>query len=167
MNDGRLETWVLRALAAAGFLLIFALLGMARAEVPAYRTYNPDVTEDTKAKTICVAGYTAQVRPPLYITQLIKKRLLEAQGKTWDDAKNYELDHIIPLYLGGEPGDLDHTSNFQLQLWPEAKRKDRVEAVAGQCVCNGQVPLDEARADLEDWQAAYKKYAAMVCRRPR
>ena len=24
----------------------------------------------------------------------------------------------IPLYLGGEPGDLEHTSDFQLQLWP-------------------------------------------------
>ena len=132
-----------------------------------WRTYNPAVTQDTIQQTTCIKGWTNTVRPPVYITSIIKKRLLEAQGMTWDDAREFELDHVIPLYLGGEPGDLEHTSNFQLQLWPEARRKDRVEAVAGTCVCIGKVTLDEARRDLEDWESAYHKYAKMVCRRPR
>ena len=132
-----------------------------------WRTYNPVVTQETIQQTICVPGYTASVRPPYYVTSVIKKRLLEARGMTWDDAKNVELDHIISLSIGGEPGDAEHTSNFQLQPWPEAKRKDRLELVEMQCVCDGIVTLDEARKDMENWEQAYHKYATMICRRPR
>lgn len=130
-----------------------------------WRTYNPKVTQETIATTICVPGYTATVRPPYYITSVIKKRLLEAQGKTWVDASTVELDHQVPLCAGGEPGDIDHTSNFMLQLWPIARRKDRLEAKMGCLICSGQVTLQEGRAAFEDWEASYHRYALIKCRR--
>lgn len=151
----------------AGLLLVGGV-GAALPDPESWRVYNPAVTQATIDQTICVRGWTRTVRPPYYITQVIKKRLLEAQGMTWADAFKYQLDHRIPLDLGGEPGDLDHTSNFQLQPWPVAERKDRLERVSSACVCAGKVTLDQARRDLAgDWQQAYHRYAKMVCRRAR
>ena len=91
--------------------------------------------------------------------------MLKAQGETWLDAPKYELDHIIPLCLGGSPTD---PSNLQLESWDEATRKDRIEIQAVRCVCAGKATLAESQHDIAtDWQAAYHKYAVMVCRRKR
>jgi hypothetical protein len=93
--------------------------------------------------------------------QQIKLEKMKALGAT--DQTAYQLDHIVPLCLGGSP---DDPHNLQLQPWAEATRKDRLEVQACRCVCAGVVPLAEARADLAgDWQAAYRKYAKLVCRR--
>ena len=46
--------------------------------------------------------------------------MLKGRGETWHDAPKYELDHIIPLCLGGSPTD---PSNLQLKPWDEATRK--------------------------------------------
>jgi hypothetical protein len=129
------------------------------------RTYNPAVTQETIQQTICVKGWTDTVRPPFYITQVIKKRLLIAQGMTWDRHGDFELDHVVPLCAGGELGDLEHTSNFQLQINKEAKRKERLERKIGCLICTGQVTLADGRAAFEDWQSSYGKYALIKCRR--
>jgi hypothetical protein len=124
---------------------------------------NPVVTEATINETICTPHYAAKVRLPWYTMARIKLALLKARGETWLDAPKYELDHIVPLCLGGASGDL---SNLQLQPWNEATRKDRVEVQAMRCVCAGKATLAEAQHDLEsDWRAAYHKYAVMVCPR--
>ena len=65
----------------------------------------------------------------------IKLAMLKARGETWLDAPKYELDHIIPLCLGGSPND---PSNLQLEPWDEATRKDRVEIQAMRCICAGK-----------------------------
>jgi cytochrome c-type biogenesis protein CcmH/NrfF len=81
-------------------------------------------------------------------------------------AQAYELDHIIPLTLGGHPRNLD---NLALQIREGengAKRKDRIEEKLQCLVCSGQVTLATAQRDiLEDWQAAYDRYARVKCRR--
>jgi hypothetical protein len=148
--------------AAAALLIgVGIVLGVRAAH--ADPALNPAVTQTTIASTICVKGWTATVRPPWYMTSLIKLRMLKARGETWADRKKYELDHIIPLCLGGAPAD---ASNLQLEPWSEARRKDRVEVQAMRCVCADKVTLEEARHDLAaNWRAAYHKYAVMVCRR--
>jgi hypothetical protein len=129
------------------------------------QSINPAVTQDNIDATICVRGWTSTVRPSFWESQKIKDEMLKARGETWLAAPLYELDHIVPLCLGGAPRD---RSNLQLEPWDEAHRKDRVEVVASQCVCNRQVSLKEAQADLAgDWRVAYAKYARMVCRRQR
>jgi hypothetical protein len=152
-------------LCAAAALLIGVGIVLGVRAAHADPALNPAVTQTTIASTICVKGWTATVRPPWYTTSLIKLRMLKARGETWADRKKYELDHIVPLCLGGAPAD---TSNLQLEPWTEARRKDRVEVQAMRCVCAGKATLEEARHDLAtDWRQAYWKYARMTCRRPK
>ena len=88
---------------------------------------NPEVSQATINDTICAAGYSYTVRPSYWESARIKLAMLKARGETWLDAPKYELDHIIPLCLGGSPTD---PSNLQLEPWDEATRKDRVEIQA-------------------------------------
>jgi hypothetical protein len=75
---------------------------------------NPDVDEDTIDATICVSGYTKSVRPATSYTNGVKKKLLREAGIDEARIGDYELDHIVPLELGGHPRKL---SNLVLQPW--------------------------------------------------
>jgi hypothetical protein len=126
---------------------------------------NHDVTPETIASTICVSGYTAMVRPASVYTNGVKLKLLQASGQDPSTANAYELDHIVPLALGGHPRALD---NLQLQPWPEARRKDRIEVKLQCLVCSGQVSLAEAQTAIAtDWESAYHRYASVPCHRDR
>jgi len=62
----------------------------------------------------------------------------------------FELDHIIPLALGGSP---DDPRDLQLEPWEEAGEKDNVEARLTRAVCVGGIALDEARRRIwSDWR---------------
>jgi hypothetical protein len=74
---------------------------------------------------------------------------------------DYEIDHRIPICLGGS----DDFSN----LWPQprqtleakwnAEAKDRLERLICEMVCNGQLDIATAQeAFAKDWIAAYQKY---------
>jgi hypothetical protein len=129
---------------------------------------NPDVKQDTIAQTICVSGYTKTVRPATVYTNDVKKKLMREQGIDWKSRADYELDHIIPLALGGHPRSLD---NLVLQHWEGtdgAKRKDKLEVKLQCLVCTGTLLLDDARADIyQDWRAAADKYLGKRCSKPR
>jgi hypothetical protein len=145
-------------------MLLFSWL-IAATPALADPALNSAVSQETIGQTICTPSYAASVRAPWSTLKEFKRKLLEERGESWHDAPKYELDHIIPVCLGGAPGDL---SNLQLQAWDEARRKDRVEIQACRCVCAGKVSLAEAQHDLAtDWRAAYHKYAVMICRKPR
>ena len=80
-------------------------------------------------------------------------------------AQLFMLDHIIPLALGGHPRSLD---NLQIQPWPEAKRKDRIEVKLQCLVCSGQITLPDAQTlTARDWESAYNTYASVPCHRHR
>lgn len=127
---------------------------------------NPDVRQSTIEETICTPGYTKDVRPSTSYTNGVKLKLMREQGLDPAYASDYELDHVIPLALGGHPRSL---SNLQLQPWDGedgAKRKDRLEVKLQCLVCSGQVSLNEAReAIFNDWQEAYHAYAKNKCHR--
>jgi len=149
---------------AALFLFLFAA-----ASVHADRgALNPDVTQDTIDQTICVPGYAKSVRPATSYTSGVKEMLMQRARKNPALSQYYELDHIIPLALGGHPRKLD---NLELQILEGengAKKKDRLEAKLHCLVCSGQVKLATAQREiLEDWQGAYHKYAKVKCRRHR
>ncbi len=61
---------------------------------------DPRVTQGNIASTICRRGYTATVRPPYEYSNAMKHRLMRAYGVT-GSIHDYELDHLIPLELGG------------------------------------------------------------------
>ncbi len=74
---------------------------------------------------------------------------------------DYEVDHLIPLGIGGSDDDRN--------LWPEprrsieptwnAERKDELEFKLRDLVCSGALPVMEAqRAIAEDWTEAYRRW---------
>jgi len=119
------------------------------------------VTQANVDKTICVPGWTATVRPPTSYTQALKRTMLAGAGLPPADAIKYELDHFVPLAVGGHPRAED---NLWLQHWDgawNARVKDRLERRLQVMVCAGQIDLLTARTAIQhDWHAAYRKYIA-------
>jgi hypothetical protein len=120
---------------------------------------NPDVDEETVAATICVSGYTKAVRPASSYTNGVKRKLMREAGIDPARMGDYELDHIVPLALGGHPRKL---SNLMLQPWEGehgAKRKDGLEVRLQALVCRGTLDLTDAQVCIgEDWEACAMKY---------
>jgi hypothetical protein len=113
------------------------------------------VTQANIQQTVCVPGYTATVRPPVSVSDAMKKKMAVLQGIVPFDPTQYEGDHLIPLCAGGFPGSLDDTSNF----WDEprngtnnAGNKDAVEAATCKDICSGHLTLEQAQqAFATDW----------------
>jgi len=130
--------WFIALLGPA--LLLAPASAQDRAPVPGEG--DPHVTQATIHVTICQRGYTATVRPPRPVTDAIKRRLVnELPGSPQD----YELDHLIPLGLGGHP---TSPNNLWLQNWSEAAIKDREELRLHREVCAGRMTLEQAQHEM-------------------
>ena len=91
---------------------------------------------------------TAAARAP--VTRAMKRRVLRAYGD-WPPRQRYELDHLVPLELGGA----STPRNLWPEPWVEARRKDLTENRLHRLVCEGKVPLPLAqRAIAANWVAA-------------
>jgi hypothetical protein len=116
---------------------------------------DPAVTQANIGETICVSGYTERVRPPESVTEAIKVQTM-ATYRLGRDLSSYELDHLIPLELGGAPTAVSN-------LWPEpwerqgahlahagggAESKDNVENAARRAVCSGRLTLAAAQQGM-------------------
>jgi hypothetical protein len=118
---------------------------------------DPRVTQSNISNTICRRGYTATVRPPFEYTNAMKHHLMRAYGVR-GGIHDYELDHLIPLELGGCP-------SCETNLWPQprnvfpgASEKDEVEDYLHHQVCSGALPLAEAQREIaSDWYAVYER----------
>jgi hypothetical protein len=108
------------------------------------------------SQDLCVPGYTKKVRN---VPAEMKREVYEEYGVTSHGSGDYEVDHLIPLELGG--------SNSIKNLWPESHRtlpwnaqvKDRLEGKLHALVCSGQLDLKTAQqAIAADWIGAYKIY---------
>jgi 5-methylcytosine-specific restriction endonuclease McrA len=62
---------------------------------------------------LCVPGYTKKVRN---VPAEMKREVYEEYGITSHESGDYEVDHLIPLELGG--------SNSIKNLWPESDSKE-------------------------------------------
>ena len=93
--------------------------------------------------------------------QSVRDEILTRYGLLPGTHPDYEIDHLIPLCLGGA----DDPSN----LWPQPRRskeetwnaeaKDRLEDLMCKMVCNRQIDIAIAQeAFATDWIAAYQKY---------
>ena len=126
---------------------------------------NPTVTQADIGTTICVAGWTATIRPPSSVTTALKQQQL-ATGYAYRGDLNtadYEEDHLVSLELGGAP---DSPQN----LWPEpynvtdgAHVKDQVENKLHTLVCSGALSLAAAQhAIATNWYLAYEQYVGVA-----
>lgn len=117
---------------------------------------NPAITQNNLATTICDGdgGWkTDLVRPSNSVTSKIKKRMMAEIG-TKLPSSAFQLDHIVPLTIGGaslEP-------NLQLQPIKQARQKDIYEKYLWKQVCNGEVTLIEAQRRIStDWNKYFQK----------
>ena len=113
-----------------------------------------DVLPATRGE-ICSSGYSKRVRD---VSSQLKRDIYAAYGITSHQPGEYEVDHLIPLGVGG--------SNDKRNLWPEpinvkpgAKQKDDLENELHNRVCDGRIDLAQAQREIAaDWYAAYLKY---------
>ncbi len=93
---------LLRALVAllTSALILAPAAAQEHQRAPVPGAVDTHVTQATIHDTICQRGYTAKVRPPRKVTDAIKRRLADGLPASLQD---YELDHLIPLGLGGHP----------------------------------------------------------------
>lgn len=113
---------------------------------------NAAVTEDTLDETLCRSGgYTDSVRPPRGYTDALKPRIMTAYGLENEPVYKYELDHLIPLGLGGAAADIRN-------LWPEpefgphdASEKNDLAGTLNREICNGDIDLADAQQEILDW----------------
>ena len=118
---------------------------------------NPNVTQDNIQKTICKSGYSSSIRPPVSYTEPLKKQLMKSYGFT-DSLSNYELDHLIPLEVGGNPSDVKN-------LWPQGHygksksfEKDKFENYLHKQVCSGALSLQQAQMEIStNWPYYWNK----------
>ena len=111
---------------------------------------NSAVRQATIRNTICVAGWTAKVRPPSSYTNALKLRQIPLYGLTGPPSL-YEEDHLIPLELGGAPRNPKN-------LWPEprsqSKVSDPLETKLKRQVCSRAITLAKARASMRAFKFA-------------
>ena len=111
---------------------------------------NQDVTQSTIHSTICVPGWTATIRPPVDVTEQLKRQQLAASGAADKDPSHYEEDHIIPLELGGAPSD---PANLRPVPLAQASADDRLENSLHRAVCAGAMTLAAAQSEIEQAKA--------------
>lgn len=107
---------------------------------------NPAVTQSTIHTTVCVHGWTATIRPSSRYTSPIERQMIEARHLP-GTADDYELDHFIPLGIGGAPRD---PANLWPQRWPQAHAKDFAEVRLLHALCAGTITLADARIQIAD-----------------
>lgn len=121
----------------------------AGAELP-----DPQCTPGATAKgftTAMLCQFHDPIRPPLSYTEPLKYKLMKAYGYiNGTSARGYELDHLIPLELGGDPTSVKN-------LWPEphptSYTKDHVENKLHSEMCAGKITLRHARYIMRhDWR---------------
>ena len=120
---------------------------------------TPGAVLTSDAAQVCHEGYSRSVR---HTSGRLKHEIYVEYGIDRGrhfGAGHYEIDHLIPLSLGG--------ADVRANLWPEsydtqpwnAEVKDRLELRLLRLVCSGQVPLRQAQAEIaRNWIAAYARY---------
>ena len=112
------------------------------------------VFKEATTTVICVSGYTKRVRS---VSDKLRRQIYSAYSIAYPQPTgSYELDHLIPLALGGDNG--------AANLFPEAaspkpgfREKDVVEVYLYEEVCAGRLPLASAQMQVaEDWIAVYE-----------
>jgi hypothetical protein len=136
--------------AAAACMLVLALvLHVRHRRAPAVvadpvRTpgvVNPAVTQTNIRTTICRAGWTRTIRPPVDYTNGLKRRQMRLYGEH-GPMSAYQEDHLISLELGGDPTD---PRNLWPEPYPRASSVDTIENELNGEVCSGRLTLAQAQ----------------------
>lgn len=137
-------------------LLLLAALAAAQPPMVPDNRLTPGAIATLDTKKVCTVGYSDTVRKT---TAAMKARVYARYGMK-NLAGAAEVDHLIPLSLGG--------ADVEKNLWPQsyltqpwnAHVKDRLEAYVHQRVCvkHTMTLLEGQRLFQGDWTKAYRDY---------
>jgi hypothetical protein len=124
-------------------------------------TLTPGAVRTTDVGEICSTG-TRELR---HWSRERDDRIMLEYGLPLGPHPQYEVDHLVPLSIGGADDDAN--------LWPEprrsieptfnAERKDELEWKLRDLVCSGALDVHVAqKAIAEDWTEAFKRYVGAV-----
>lgn len=121
---------------------------VARGQLPDPACTPGGAFPNASTAAICQSGYTQRVRNVLPST---KDAVYASYGISAHRTRQYEIDHLIPLELGG--------NNTRANLWPEITpgygEKDTVENELHAAVCFGRMSLSVAQQRIaRDWRHA-------------
>ena len=117
---------------------------------------TPGATLRVTREDLCGSGYKSPARK-LPIT--LKRQIFDRYGLR-AGAVGYNVDHLIPVSLGG--------SNSPKNIWPQSlsgewnyHMKNTLERRLYKMVCREAFALEKAQQEIAaDWVSAYKKYIA-------
>ena len=144
----------------ASLALVAALAGPALGQEAAIvpdPLLTPGTVRTTDSAEICSHG-TRELR---HWSRERDDRIMAEYGLAPGPHPDFEVDHLIPLGIGGADADAN--------LWPEPRRsiepvwnaeaKDRLEWKLRELVCDGKIPVSEAQRTIaQDWTEAYGRF---------
>ena len=143
----------------AGALMLASLASPAWADstIIPDPTITPGAVRTTDASAIC----STSTRTLRHWDRARDDRIMAEYGLPSGPHPAWELDHLVPLGIGGADDDRN--------LWPEPRRsieptynaeaKDRLEWKLHDLICSGQIDVHEAQRSIaEDWTETYRTY---------
>ncbi len=126
----------------------------ARAVLPDAKLTPGDTFPGVTAADVCTSGWASEHR---HVTEAMRDRVYAEYGRARGPGC-CEVDHLIPLELGG--------SNEIKNLWPQPDdprpgdaEKDGLENELHRLVCAGKVPLADAQECIaSNWVGCWEKY---------
>jgi hypothetical protein len=140
--------------------LAFLFLAQAvLAQQPTPLLPNPNLTPgdtfDVTAQDVCVPGYAKKVRA---VPAWLKRQAYPEYGITQYKTGDYEVDHLIPLSLGGSNS--IRPQSTKTSPW-NSYVKDALERKLHKLVCSGELDLKTAQREIAtNWIEAYQKYVS-------
>ena len=152
-GDEKCSVW--RALVILGVVALYSTTAWAADPILPDRQLTPGAVLTTDTARVCEKGYSKTVR---HTSGKLKARIYAEYGLNRRSG-HYEIDHLIPLSVGG--------ADVAANLWPEsydtspwnAYVKDRLELKLHKLVCDGSLDIAEAQqAFTGNWIESYKRF---------
>jgi hypothetical protein len=147
--------------ALAGLAMMGALAAAHGTELNAVLpdpALTPGAVRTSAAPDVCGDRRTRQFR---HWSRARDDHILAEYGLPAGPHPDFEVDHLIPLDLGGADDDRNLWPEPRRSIEPEwnAERKDRLEWKLADLVCSGRLDLAAAQDAIRtDWTGAYRKY---------
>jgi hypothetical protein len=144
-------------LAAALVALALASPALADTTIVPDPTLTPGAVRTVDVGDICSTG-TRELR---HWSRDRDDFILHEYGLPPGPHPEYEIDHLIPLGIGGADDDANLWAEPRRSIEPtwSAERKDRLQWKLRDLVCSGALDVQVAqKAISEDWPAAYEHY---------
>jgi hypothetical protein len=155
---------------AAAFMTVSAMADSPKGTAPAEINYwpdnavtpglaNPKVTQRNIKRTICSPRWVKSARPPDRFFATAETAQFERASSALKDPAHYEIDHRIPIEVGGHPRDAANLWAQPLRIEWNALVKDKLETYIQGEVCARRMKLAEGQAVFQrDWVDVFRQY---------